>query len=242
MHIRTFRDYNAMSRAVAALMTDTLEAKPDAVIVVATGETPKGPYEEFVKRVRERNTDVSRAHFAGLDEWLGITPDTPGSCAHFLYERIFIPLQIPERNIHLFNGLTADPGAECQKMNEALKRLGGIDLMIVGIGTNGHIGLNEPGTAPDVYAHVSTLHPSTITGSRRYFEKPAPLTNGITLGLQHLMESRLPLLIANGENKASIINVALRGPETTDVPATILRHHGNAHIYLDDAAARELDT
>jgi 6-phosphogluconolactonase/glucosamine-6-phosphate isomerase/deaminase len=149
-------------------------------------------------------------------------------------------LKLRENQHYLFNGMATDLQGECERMDTAIGIRGGLDFILVGIGLNGHIGLNEPGVSPDHYAHVTELAPTTREVGQKYFQENTSLTKGITLGLRYLLEAGTALLIANGEKKATIIRTTVAGPISVDVPSTIMHKHPNGLIFLDTAAAREL--
>jgi glucosamine-6-phosphate isomerase len=237
MFIKVFDDYQTMSQNAGELLIKTIRTKPDAVVCLASGETPVGAYQHFTDYALSHGLDLSGVTFIGLDEWIGIAPDNPGSCRFFLDKWVFLPLGINPDKIHLFDGMTTDEQLECRRMNTRIAREGGIDLMILGIGLNGHIGLNEPGVSHGLYAHVMDLSPTTVRTGQKYFQQSMRLTKGITIGIRHVMESKNVLLIANGQRKAAVIRDCIEGPETNEIPATILRHHANAFAYFDKDAA-----
>ena len=229
-----------MSRAAADVIMEVLRKKPDALVCFATGDTPKLTYQILVEN--EKKVDFSRCFFIGLDEWLGIPPENSGSCHDFLYRHLFEPLSIQPSQIHLFNALTKDENEECKKMNHLIEQKGPIDLMIVGVGMNGHIGFNEPGTDFDSTAHVSILDDTTRTVGKKYFEVEVPITKGITLGLKQVMETTTLLMIANGSRKAPVIKKALENDINNSFPATLIRLHKNSLLFLDQEAATGLKT
>ena len=153
---------------------------------------------------------------------------------------VFGPLHIAEDRIHLFNALSTDPTAECEKMDRFIAAKGGIDLMVVGIGRNGHIGFNEPGVPFEKYSHVVDLDEVTRSVGQKYFSQKTELSQGITLGLQYLLESKKAILIANGEKKAEVIRRALEEEISTAMPASAIRKHNNAFVILDKEAASSL--
>ena len=236
MTVKIFDDYDKLSRATAQLMLEQIQQKPDSVICIPSGETPKGAFSEFVSLVSEKRVDLSRVTFIGLDEWVGIAADNPGSCGNFIRTWLLEPLTVSPDRFHLFNGEAIDLHAECIKMDNAIRSAGGLDLIIVGIGLNGHVGLNEPGVSPDLYSHVTELAPTTREVGQKYFRENTVLTKGITLGLKHLLNARTALLIANGAKKAPIIKATLSGPISMEVPSTIMHKHSNGLIYLDQVA------
>lgn len=240
MTVRIFEDYESLSGAVAEFMLDIIRQKPDAAICVPSGETPKGAFRHFISLIRQQNTDLSRVTWIGLDEWVGISSDNPGSCGNFLQTWLFSQLEVNAASVHLFNGMADDLKEECHKMDSVIRALGGLDFILVGIGLNGHIGLNEPGVSPDLHAHVMELAPTTRQVGQKYFQEDTALTKGITLGLKHLLEAKTALLIANGEKKAAIIRSTVAGPISMDIPSTVMHKHGNGLIYVDMAAAGQL--
>jgi len=241
MQLKVFTNNNALSREAAAEMITTIKQKPTAVLCMASGSTPVLTYKYFVETVLQEKIDLSKVTFIGLDEWLGIPPDNEGSCHYFFQQHLFQYLAFASNNIHLFNALAEQPLKECKKMDAIIAGKGGIDLMLVGIGMNGHIGFNEPGVSFALYSHIITLDETTVTVGQKYFTKTTALSQGITLGLQHLMESKKVLLLANGKNKAQIIQQTIEGGVTNEIPATIMKQHQNSIVMLDEEAAALLN-
>jgi glucosamine-6-phosphate isomerase len=237
MNVTIDNDYDAMSQRTARYVTDLVKAKPDAVICIAAGDTPKLTCRYIADMAKRENVDFSRCRFVSLDEWVGIPPENEGSCQYFLRKNLFEPLNISHNNIHLFNSLANDLEAECKNMDDYIRRHGGIDLMIVGVGRNGHIGFNEPGIPFENYSHVVDLDETTQTVGQKYFREHTTLTKGITLGLLHLLESKKAILIANGSKKAEVIKQALEGAIGPDMPASVMRQHSAGEIILDKEAA-----
>jgi 6-phosphogluconolactonase/glucosamine-6-phosphate isomerase/deaminase len=178
--------------------------------------------------------------FVGLDEWVGMNHLDEGSCGNSVFREFIIPLNIKPENRHFFDGRATDLKAECQKMDEIITSRGGLDVMLVGIGQNGHIGLNEPGYSWKLKAHVSDLAEITKTVGQKYFSSETTLTQGITLGLSYFSEAKLPILIANGEKKASIIQQIIMEEASEDRPASILQVIPQAVTIVDRAAAAGL--
>ena len=205
MTTKIYSDYESLARATADLITDYLQHKKDAWICLASGHTPIGVFKFLLQDVQSGKLDLSRCKFFSLDEWVGIDPTDSGSCLSMLRKDFFDPLPIPHHQIEFFNVLTHDLSAECNRINTLIESHGGLDIMLVGVGTNGHIGMNEPGTPFNSYAHISELAEETKRVGQKYFNKPTPLSKGMTLGLQHLAESKLPIVMANGSKKAAIL-------------------------------------
>lgn len=240
MQLFTYPDYETLSAYAAGKIVSFVKQKPHATLCVGSGDTPVGTYRHLVKQHREGNIDFSRCTFVGLDEWVGMDGSDEGSCQHSLFQELFLPLGIAPENLHLFNAKAADLQAECRRIDEVIARSGGLDLMIVGVGMNGHIALNEPGTPFDLYSHVVELDELTVQVGQKYFSRQTPLTQGITIGLKHLIESKEVLLLANGKRKAPVIRQAVQGPVTEQFPASIIQTHANAWILLDEEAAADL--
>jgi glucosamine-6-phosphate isomerase len=241
MEIQVFRNYEELSKKAAEEIVSTIQMKPGAVICLASGHSPQRSCEIFVEQVTEKKIDISHASFIGLDEWVGINPDDPGSCQYFLRSNIINPLGLKRSNYHLFNAMSADLHEECAKMDNTISQLGGIDLMVVGIGMNGHIGFNEPGVSFDLTCHVAELDETTQNVGQKYFSEKKILKNGITLGLLHLTHARKALLLANGTNKRDIVSKALNGEVSNMIPASIFQAHANSLVLLDQDAASMLN-
>jgi glucosamine-6-phosphate isomerase len=232
--------YDTLSRQAADFIADYVRQKPASFICVTSGDSPTGTYAYLAAYAQAGEVDFSQCRFVGLDEWMGMGPSDEGSCSHQLLTRFFGPAQIRAEQYVLFDATAPDMAAECQKMNDHIRQHGPLDLMLVGIGVNGHIGLNEPGVSFDLYAHVSELHPTTKAVGQKYFQRETPLEHGVTLGLRHLLAARVAILFANGAKKTDIVARALQGEVTNEVPASILQRHPEAHIFLDEAAAAGL--
>jgi glucosamine-6-phosphate isomerase len=240
MTLHVFETHDALSLAVANEIIHRLKSKPASVICLATGDTPLKSYQILVELITKNKVDMSKAHFVALDEWVGVPPENPGSCRYFLTKNLFSPLNITPDHIHLFNALSPDINKECSAMNETLKTLGGIDLMIVGIGMNGHVGFNEPGVSINNYAHVIGLDEITQSVGQKYFDQPMKLSQGITMGWQNILEARTVILMANGQKKSDIMKRAVEEEISENCPATILRKHADSYFYIDALAAGKL--
>lgn len=240
MKLSIFDTYEGLSAFAAGQILETIKSNPQTTLCLATGDSPKLTYRLFVKEVVKQKINLGRVHFVALDEWMGVPPSNPGSCHYFLNENLFSPLQIKKDNIHLFDAFAKDATKECEKMNEAIKTLKGIDLMLVGVGMNGHIGFNEPGASESNYAHVADLDSTTQQVGQKYFSEQTALAKGITLGLAQFFEAKNVLMLANGKKKSSIIKNALEGNISTQVPASLIRKHKNAQVLIDSEAASAL--
>ena len=233
-------DYERMSAATAEHIVAAIQKNPKALLCLAAGDTPRLAYSMIGKIAAEKQINLDQCSFVSLDEWMGIPPQNEGSCQYFLRSVVFGPLHIREDRIHLFDALSTDPAAECEKMDRFIAAKGAIDLMVVGIGRNGHIGFNEPGVPFEKYSHVVDLDEVTRSVGQKYFSQKTELSQGITLGLQYLLESKKAILIANGEKKAEVIRRALEEEISTAMPASAIRKHNNAFVILDKEAASSL--
>lgn len=241
MRIIIEQSYQDMSKKAAndvLKMVDEMKKKP--VLCTASGDSPAGLYEELTRRVHADNKDIADWQFVGLDEWLNMNGDDEGSCRFHLNNQLFHPLEIDEENIGFFDGRAEDPEAECDRIETFIKDQKGIDIAIVGLGMNGHVGMNEPGTSHFLRSHISDLAKETIQTGQKYFKEATPLSQGLTLGIANLMEARRVILVVNGSKKAGIVKQVLEGKISEELPASLLRNHKHFSVYLDAAAARYL--
>ncbi|MBL4678917.1 MAG: glucosamine-6-phosphate deaminase [Mucilaginibacter sp.] len=240
MEVKVYSNYDEMSKAAAELVARQLAEKPNSVLVFPSGDSPTGTLNYLVAWANDGRIDLTNAFIIGLDEWVGMDENDKGSCKYYLKNTFFDKLNTKLTNVTLFNAKANDLEAECERMNSFIASKGGLDIMMVGIGMNGHLGLNEPGTPFDLYAHLSELDPVTVEVGQKYFDTATPLTGGITLGLQHLAEAGKAVLIASGAKKAEIIAESLQGEVSTAVPASILQTLDNALVLLDEDGASSL--
>jgi glucosamine-6-phosphate deaminase len=241
MKISIYNTNDEMSKAAADLVAAQLTEKPASLICFPSGESPTGMLRYLVQYAKEGTLDLTQCHVVGLDEWVGMDETNEGSCKHYLYNNFFRHIELDPERIVMFDAKAEDLEAECDKMTSFISSHGGLDIMIVGIGMNGHLGLNEPGTPFDLYAHRSKLDPITVEVGQKYFSQATALTEGITLGLKHLSDAGKAVLIASGAKKANIIAQSLQGQISTDVPATVLQTIPSALILLDKDSASELE-
>ena len=237
MELKIFIDNESLSDYMAEQLVDQLLEKPNSLICFASGNSPKRAAALFVEKVIEKNIDTKQFKFVGLDEWVGVASTTKGSCHHDFKEWLFDPLGIQANQYHVFDGTTSDLAIACREMDEFIAQNGGIDLMIVGIGMNGHIGFNEPGVDFNQLSHVVPLEEITATVGLQYFEQAMELKYGITLGFQHLLQSQKVYLLANSSKKAEVVKRAIEGEVDAAFPASIMQQHANGFILVDEAAA-----
>ncbi len=241
MIIQIHPDYSTLSKATANLIIDYIRKKPNSLVCLASGHTPIGVFEELKNAVHAKEVDLSKCRFLSLDEWIGIDPQDSGSCLSMLQKDCFIPLSIEANQIEFFNVETNELQKECNRINLMIEQNGGLDIMLVGVGTNGHIGMNEPGTSFDSYAHISELAEETKQVGQKYFEKETSLSTGITLGLKHLRETKLPIVMASGKKKAAIMAKGLKKIANEEIPLSVVNLISEGYVMLDQDAASLLE-
>lgn len=228
--------FEEMSETAAEDFIFNVEKIAQPLICLPSGKTPV----LFCRFIREYFLEKAAPpdwYFVGLDEWQGIGADEEGGCRHFFDTQLFKPLGIPENRICFFDGLTTEPEKEGRKVEAFIDNRGEVDLMVLGLGTNGHLGFNEPGSDISLRTQLATLEPSTLDAGRNYFPFSRELQKGFTLGLATVMASKTVFLIANGSHKAEIVRKVVEKPVTPTVPGSLLQRHPNCYVYLDAAAA-----
>jgi glucosamine-6-phosphate deaminase len=229
-----------MSAAAARFVAARIRAKPDAVLLLPTGTTPLGMYRRLAELHAEEGLSFARATFFNLDEYLGLAPDHPASYHVYMEENFYELVDADPARVHVPDGSAPDPEAECERYEAAIREAGGVDLCVLGIGRNGHIGFNEPGAAFDSRTRVVRLAESTRRVNAADFEGNRAPERAITVGLQTICEARLALLLASGANKAGAVAAAVEGEISESVPASMLRRHPNTTFLLDREAASSL--
>ena len=237
MRIYKAKDYNEMSRKAANIISAQIIMKPDAVLGLATGSSPIGTYKQLIDWYNKGDLDFSEIRSVNLDEYKGLDASNPQSYAYFMRHNLFDSVNIKLENTNIPNGLETDIEKECTRYNNIIKSLGGIDLQLLAIGNNGHIGFNEPGEAFEKETHCVKLTENTIQANARFFSSIGEVpTHAYSTGIKNIMQARSILLIASGEAKAEAMYQALFGPITPTVPASILQLHNNVSIVADEAA------
>jgi glucosamine-6-phosphate deaminase len=229
------------SQLAARLIVRLVREKPDAVLGLATGSTPLLLYRELVRLHHTGEVDFRRVRTFNLDEYIGLAPDHPQSYHAFMWENLFRHLNIDPRNVQIPDGLAADVPAFCARYEEQIRAAGGIDLQVLGIGTDGHVGFNEPGSSLASRTRIKTLTAQTRRDSARFFgsEEQVP-HHVITMGVGTVMDARQCLLLAFGAGKAKAMAEAVEGAITAMNPATILQLHPTVKVFLDEPAASGL--
>ena len=226
MNIIKATDYNDLSRKVANVISAQVILKPNSVLGLATGSTPIGAYKQLVEWYKKGDVDFSKVTTINLDEYCGLSIENDQSYRHFMNHNLFQHINIDIHNTNVPNGLVLDFNKECERYDNLITTLGGIDLQLLGIGHNGHIGFNEPDVSFEKTTHIVDLDETTIKANARFFENIDDVPKkAITMGIKSIMQAKKVLLIANGPDKKEIIEKALHGPVTPDVPASILQFH-----------------
>ncbi len=238
MQLSIHNSYEEMSARAAEAVIRLTEEKKEPLVCIPSGNTPVLFCKYLVDHFREIGTRPDW-YFIGLDEWLGVGANDKGSCRHFLDEHIFKPLGIPESHICFFDGLADDAENERNKAEQFISQRGKVEVMVLGLGANGHLGFNEPGSDPELRTQVVELDQTTISTGARYFGKAIQMTKGITLGIKTILESGTVFLLVNGDHKTGIVKKVLESEPHTDIPASYLRQHPDCWVYLDKAAAGE---
>jgi len=230
-------DYTELSVAAARCIASFIERHPGALLCFAAGDTPLGALKQLVKLQDEKKIDLPSVYYVGLDEWVGLGYGDVGSCRQVMHDNFYGPAKIPADHISVFDGL--DPDMERQTTNAFtfIKRHGGIAFAMLGVGMNGHLGFNEPGTSPEFTGGLVTLDETTRSVGKKYFNKPFHLEFGITIGIKTLLGAKEILLIANGEKKADIIRKTLAENPAVSVPASLIQRHPGLQVFLDTGAA-----
>ncbi len=241
MRVIITKDYDEMSRRTAKIIALQIIRKPDSVLGLATGSTPLGAYKELVRMHREENLDFSKIVTFNLDEYYGLAPNHPQSYHYFMFENFFNHVNINPRNVHIPDGLAKDVKAFCEKYEEEIRKAGGIDLQLLGIGRDGHIAFNEPGSSLMGRTKLVALAEETIKDNARFFKNEAEVPRlAISMGCGTIMEAKKIILLANGEGKADAIAATVEGPVTSQITASILQIHPEVTIIVDEAVASKL--
>jgi glucosamine-6-phosphate deaminase len=221
--LKIVADYDAMSREAAVIVARTVNEKPGAAISVPTGSTPVGMFQALAGMVAAGNLTFDRTHLFCLDEYVGVTADDSNSLTGWLYRNFLEPARVLQANIHTLPSTAADLDAGATAYEAAISTAGGLELAVLGLGGNGHIAYNEPGSAGDSRTRVLDLTPESIEQARGYFAGQSVPTKAISVGVGTLLEARHLVLIVSGASKAEILRASLEGPQTPDVPASFLQ-------------------
>jgi glucosamine-6-phosphate deaminase len=241
MEVVVHKTYEEMSRAAAHLVADVLNTKPNAVLGMATGSTPLGLYQELVRMHREEGLDFSQVTTFNLDEYVGLGPKHEQSYHHFMHDNFFKHVNISPSNIYIPSGTTSNYRAFCEWYEQRIKECGGIDVQILGIGSDGHIAFNEPGSSLSSRTRLKTLARSTIEDNSRFFKHSDDVPiYAITMGVGTILEASTLVLLGCGANKAAAVAAMVEGPVTSMITASALQLHPSAMVFLDESAAANL--
>jgi glucosamine-6-phosphate deaminase len=241
MLVEVFEDYDAVSRRAAEIVTRQIRRKPDSVLGFATGSTPLQLYNMLIESHRERGLDFSKITTFNLDEYVGLAPEHPQSYHHFMWENLFKHVNVTPSRVFIPHGMADDIEYFCEWYEQQIEKAGGIDIQLVGIGANGHLAFNEPGSSLGSKTRIKTLTAKTVRDNARFFENTDEVPRqAITMGIGTILDARTILLIASGERKAEAIRAALEGPVTGMCPATVVQMHRFAHVVIDEEAASRL--
>ncbi|CDA14163.1 Glucosamine-6-phosphate deaminase 1 [uncultured Clostridium sp.] len=238
--IRT-KDYEEMSRKAANLISAQILLKPDCVLGLATGSTPIGIYDQLVEWYKKGDLDFSTVKTVNLDEYKGLTRDNEQSYYYFMHHHLFDRVNIDEENTHVPNGKVENGDEECLRYEALIKSMGGVDLQLLGLGRNGHIGFNEPAADFPKITHCVDLTESTIEANKRFFASADEVPRqAYTMGIGTIMKADKILVVANGEDKADAVAAMVQGEINPEVPASILQLHNNVILVADEAALSKL--
>jgi len=242
MEVIVTKNYKEMSAKAAEIVIGQIQAKPGLVLGLATGSTPEGLYEALAKAHKDDGLDFSRMTTFNLDEYVGVEPDHEQSYRRFMDEHLFDHINIPKENTHVPDGLAEDLGAYCEQYEQMIRKAGGVDLQVLGIGRDGHLGFNEPGSSLRGRTQVVALAPETIEDNSRFFDSEDEVPRfAVTMGIQTILDARMCLMLANGESKAEAVKGCVEGPITASLTASALQLHTNAVVIVDEDAASELE-
>lgn len=237
MKVIVTENYDEMSKQAAKIMIEVVKSNPKAIIGLATGSTPLGLYAEMIKDHKENGTSYKDISTVNLDEYAGLDVTSDQSYVYFMRHNLFKGLDIDLKNTNIENGKAADREAECERYNKLLDKMRQ-DIQVLGIGSNGHIAFNEPGTPFESTTHIVDLTESTIKDNSRLFASIDDVPRqAFTMGLKNIMNAKRVLILANGKNKAKAVYGLVKGPKTTDVPASVLQDHPDCILICDKEAA-----
>ncbi len=241
MRIIVAENYEGMSRQAANILSSHVVLKPNCVLGLATGSTPIGTYQELIKRYNEGDLDFSQVKTVNLDEYVGLEPTHDQSYRYFMQTQLFDHINVKPENTNVPCGMAEDIEAECARYNEVIRSMGGVDVQVLGMGHNGHIGFNEPAEEFEKETHQVELAESTIEANARFYSNRDEVPRkAVTMGIQSIMQARQILVVVSGEGKADIVERAFRGPVTPAVPASILQMHPDVILVGDKAALSKL--
>jgi glucosamine-6-phosphate deaminase len=241
MEVLIYPSYDALSAAAAREVANVVNNKPNAVLGLATGSTPLGLYKELIRMHREEGLDFSHVTTFNLDEYVGLSPGHDQSYHYFMRENLFNHINVDPQNVHIPSGTTSNYNAFCSWYEDRIEECGGIDIQLLGIGSDGHVAFNEPGSSLGSRTRIKTLAEQTIEDNARFFEKKADVpVYAITMGVGTILEARKLILLANKASKAQAVADAVEGPVSCVCTASALQLHPDCLFFIDDEAASKL--
>lgn len=240
MKVNVLENYEKMSKSVAEYIINYVNNKPESLLCLAGGDTPLLAYQYLVEAAEKKEVDFSKCKFVSLDEWVGLGEDVKGSCIETLYRTIYGKLPIKKEQVCFFNGVAENLDEECSRVDKFIFDNNKVDIMLLGIGMNGHLGFNEPNVDTDLYCSVIPLDDVTKTVCVKYFDQEVNVKSGITLGMKHITESKSIILMANALKKADIVKETVEGEVSVKVPSSLVRNVEGSQIFLDKDAASKL--
>ena len=241
MNICKAKHYQDMSRKAANIISAQIIMKPDCVLGLATGSSPIGTYKQLIEWYQKGDLDFSQVTTINLDEYKGLSPENPQSYRYFMNTNLFDHVNIDKSRTFVPNGLEPDSETACKAYEEIIRKTGGVDLQLLGLGRNGHIGFNEPADVFERETHCVNLTESTIEANKRFFESEADVPRqAYTMGIGSIMLAKKILVVVRGEDKADALKAMISGPITPKVPASILQLHSDVTVVADEAAMSKL--
>ena len=236
MRIYKTKNYDEMSRKAANIISAQIILKPESVLGLATGSSPIGTYKQLIEWYNKGDLDFARVMSINLDEYKGLSGDNDQSYRYFMNKHLFDRINIKKENTYVPNGLEPDSKKACQEYND-IEKFGGIDMQLLGLGHNGHIGFNEPGEAFEKETHCVDLTKSTIEANKRFFEREEDVPKqAYTMGIKSIMQAKKIIIVVSGKDKADIVKKAFLGPVTPEVPASVLQLHNDVTLVGDKEA------
>ena len=241
MELIVVKNYEEMSKKAASIISSQVVIEPNSVLGLATGDTPLGMYKELIKKYKENEVDFSKVKTFNLDEYYGLERDNIQSYYFYMINNFFEFINIDSNNINIPNGTSNDIEEDCLNYERKIKEAGGIDIQVLGIGVNGHIGFNEPNVNFEAQTHLVNLNENTIKSNARFFNSIDEVPKkAISMGIKTILQSKKIILLASGESKAEAVYNTVNGKISPEIPSSILQLHQNVTIILDESAAKLL--
>jgi glucosamine-6-phosphate isomerase len=235
-----YNNYTELSVKTAERIATIISEKPDALLCFPAGETSVGTFKHLIELNQKGVISFKKCKIVGLDEWANIGAMKSENCFSFLKKHLFDHIDYSEENLCFFDGESSDLKHECVKTDDFIKKNGPIDMMLLGVGMNGHLGLNEPGTSFDLYSHIVNLDETTKIVGQKYFSGKVTLSKGITLGIKYVLEAQTVILQLNGNRKAEVVKRLIESEVSPGFPASVIKSHLNSFLLLDKEAAKYL--